>query len=73
MTKDEILKDLYTRFMGRKFLTFVVISLALLADNFGWFVLDESTRRELITLAISFLVVQGGVDSIKAYKKGDSV
>lgn len=75
MTKDEILVDLYKKLTSRKFMVVVAVAALLLMDNFGWLPLEIEIKNKLITLALGYIFVEGGVDGVRAIQaaKGGSI
>ena len=60
--------DLLVRLSSRKFLAFFSIALVLAADNFGLTV-DAEIRKQLVTIAIAYMAVEGSGDAIRAFKQ----
>lgn len=56
-------------------MTVVAVAGLLLMDNFGWLSLDLETKKQLIQLTIGYIIVEGSVDGVKAFKaaKSDSI
>ena len=66
---NEIVLDLYTRLTSRKFLAGLFGIMLLLGDNLGYIGLDSETRKQILTLILGYIFVEGSADAVRAYKE----
>lgn len=64
----ELLEDFIARLTSRKFIAFFMVVLVIAADNFGLQV-EPELRKQLITMALAYMAIEGTGDVVRAYKQ----